>query len=173
LSTQLPNGDALHARHHRAIGALLSTRTIREAARVAGLHENTLRNYLRDEVFRSALQRASEQLLEEDLRNATQLRRKALAALEEVLAAPTRELLPDLVARAEAENRTPPTCGLSAGVKVHAALKLLTMTGLAEKREVVKRDEGAGNQEAARPDVSKTDAELRAELLLLEGRDDS
>lgn len=77
--------DHLSPRQRRAIAALLQSRTAAEAAQVIGVTDRTLRRWLADERFVSALRAAEADLIEQAARRLAQLAGVAIDALIDVL----------------------------------------------------------------------------------------
>ncbi len=77
----------LNGKKTRALGALLSSKSVEEAAQQAGVSTPTLFRWLRkDERFLGEYRRAGSQLMEEALRRLQQLCKEAVQTLAEVMA---------------------------------------------------------------------------------------
>ncbi len=77
----------LSGKKTRALGALLSSKSVEEAAQQAGVSTPTLFRWLRkDERFLGEYRRAGSQLMEEALRRLQQLCKEAVQTLAEVMA---------------------------------------------------------------------------------------
>ncbi len=77
---------ALTANQTKAITALLETRTIIEAAQVAGVNARTLHRWLADPAFQQALTEAEDQLIDGTVRRLLGLQEAAMAAMSDALA---------------------------------------------------------------------------------------
>jgi hypothetical protein len=77
--------NGITTKQQKAITALLSERTIGEAAKRAGVGERTLYTWLADPVFRSALKSAEKNVLDDVTRRLTTGQRLALDTLEKLI----------------------------------------------------------------------------------------
>jgi hypothetical protein len=77
--------DGINTKHQKAIAALLSERTIGEAAKRAGVGERTLYTWLADPAFRDALREAERGVLDDVTRRLTAGQRLALDTLEKLI----------------------------------------------------------------------------------------
>lgn len=114
----------------KALAALLTYPTRKEAAKAAGITDRTLRGYLQDPEFREALKAAYNDVMEDATHQAQRLVRKAMLTFESVM---------------DDENETGAT-RVQAGAKaVEYALRLQEQTDvvreLEELRKVVFPDE--------------------------------
>jgi hypothetical protein len=73
-------------KQHKAVIALLTERTARDAARVAGVSEKTLYAWLGDDTFRAALRCAEGELLDSAVRRLANGQGAALDAIETLIA---------------------------------------------------------------------------------------
>lgn len=76
---------ALERKQARAIGALLSAPTVREAAELAGVSERTLTRWLAEDDFRAALLTAEGEAIDRAARRLIGLQDQALSVLAGVL----------------------------------------------------------------------------------------
>lgn len=79
------NGVVLTPAQQRSIVALLSARSVREAATVANVPERTLTRWLREDTFVTALRAAEEALLDAATRRLLAMQSDALDTLERLL----------------------------------------------------------------------------------------
>lgn len=77
--------NVITVKQQKAITALLSERTTRDAAKKAGVSEKTLYGWLADKDFRSALREAESGVLETVTRRLTSGQRLALDTLEKLI----------------------------------------------------------------------------------------
>jgi len=77
--------DGITTKQQKAIAALLSERTIGEAAKTAGVGERTLYTWLADPAFRGALRDAERGVLDDVTRRLTSGQRLALDTLEKLI----------------------------------------------------------------------------------------
>lgn len=77
--------NVITVKQQKAITALLSERTTREAAKKAGVNEKTLYAWLNDPAFRSALRDAEKTILHEVTRRLSAGARLALDTLEKLI----------------------------------------------------------------------------------------
>lgn len=82
------NSGQLRPRQRRAISALLSAPTLKDAAERAGIGERTLRRWLQDAAFREALHRAQDETLAQAARQSLAAMGEALATLQGIMADP-------------------------------------------------------------------------------------
>lgn len=79
------SGDSgLTLKQRRAIEALLTAQTVADAARAAGVHENTVARWLREEPFRTALQEAQAEVVDALLARIVGAQSEALTTLQRV-----------------------------------------------------------------------------------------
>jgi AcrR family transcriptional regulator len=76
---------ALSRNQKNAIKALLSTTTVRDAARVCGLSEATIWNYLQDDEFKQALDRRQDEAIKATVASLVGLHEEAVTVLKEIL----------------------------------------------------------------------------------------
>lgn len=76
--------NVITVKQQKAITALLSERTTRDAAKAAGVNEKTLYDWLKDKDFRAALRDAEKSILGEVTRRLSAGQRIALDALEKL-----------------------------------------------------------------------------------------
>ena len=79
------NGSKLSAKQHRALSALLTSKSVAEAAAATGLGERTIYRWLTDPAFRQALSAAEGDLIDAATRRLLTLQGTALDTLEAVL----------------------------------------------------------------------------------------
>lgn len=79
------NGSKLSAKQHRALSALLTSKSVAEAAAATGLGERTIYRWLTDPAFRQALSAAEGELIDAATRRLLTLQGTALDTLEAVL----------------------------------------------------------------------------------------
>ena len=79
------NGSELSAKQHRTISALLSTKSVIEAAAATGQGERTIYRWLSEPAFRQALSAAEGDLIDVATRRLLQLQGGALDTLEALL----------------------------------------------------------------------------------------
>ncbi len=72
-------------RREKALQSLLVARTRREAAKMAGIGESTMRGYLREEEFQRRYREAFGNLVEDATRQAQQTLSPALSVLREIM----------------------------------------------------------------------------------------
>ena len=77
--------NSITTKQQKAITALLSERTAREAAKAAKISERTLYTWLADPAFRSALRNAERGVLDDVTRRLTAGQRLALDTLEKLI----------------------------------------------------------------------------------------
>jgi hypothetical protein len=82
----------LSAAQHKAIAALLVSRNLRDAAKVADVPERTLWRWAGDPRFLAALHSAEGGLIETSMRRLLQLSEKAIDQLDSLLDSPKPEL---------------------------------------------------------------------------------
>lgn len=121
--------NRLSAKQQRAIGALMTARDAREAAKLARVSERSLYRWLGDPLFQSEMQRAGQELIISAVRRLASLTWLALDTLE-----------------AEMKNKR-----AAPSVRVRSAdvvlSKLLQLKELAELDERIKRlEEGMGGK---------------------------
>lgn len=80
----MENNASLTAGQVKALEALVTTRTQKEAAAAAGISDRTLRGYMNDPLFRSELERVQSERLTAAVIKATSAMSVALDALEDV-----------------------------------------------------------------------------------------
>jgi hypothetical protein len=83
--TQNRTDNRLTPAQKRAIAALLSSRSVSEAADVAKIARSTLNRWLQDDTFRLALAEAEDGIIDGATRRLTSLIDKSIAALEGML----------------------------------------------------------------------------------------
>jgi hypothetical protein len=86
VSAQDRAADELSPAQHRALRALLTARTIAEAAEAAGLNESTVRRYLAEPGFGRAYREQQRILLSETTATLQRIAGDAAAAIEDSLA---------------------------------------------------------------------------------------
>lgn len=74
----------LSSKQIKALQALLTHPTIKEAAKAAGVHERTVREYLKQDEFKTAYASECKQLLDGATRQAQQALSPAINALREI-----------------------------------------------------------------------------------------
>lgn len=112
------NGSKLSAKQHRALSALLTSKSVAEAAAATGLGERTIYRWLTDPVFRQALSAAEGDLIDAATRRLLTLQGSALDTFEAVLGDAT----------------------VSAGVRLRAAQAVLDyLLKLRELRDIEQR----------------------------------
>ena len=79
------NGSKLSAKQHRAITALLTSKSVTEAATATGQGERTIYRWLSEPAFRQALSAAEGDLIDVATRRLLQLQGGALDTLEALL----------------------------------------------------------------------------------------
>lgn len=79
------NGRKLPTKKARAISALLSCRTVEEAAKQAKVGERTLHRWLTDPTFKAHLARAEGALIDGATRRLLRAQERAVSTLEEIL----------------------------------------------------------------------------------------
>lgn len=79
------NGSKLSAKQHRAITALLTSKSVTEAATATGQGERTIYRWLSEPAFRQALSAAEGDLIDVATRRLLQLQGSALDTLEALL----------------------------------------------------------------------------------------
>jgi len=79
---------ALSPKQKRAITALLTTNTVTEAAKTAGVSRNTVTRWLSDPMFKAELDRTEAQYVSESLRGLIQACSTAVTLLRDVMADP-------------------------------------------------------------------------------------
>ena len=72
-------------KQYTAIQAVLTERTVRDAAKVAKVNERTMARWLKEDAFQRALQDAQNALVDAAVRNLTRLTENAIASLEDCL----------------------------------------------------------------------------------------
>ena len=82
------NGTQLTAKQSRAIGALLSCRTVADAAERAKVGKRTLDRWLTDPVFKARLAAAEGELIDAATRRLLQAQSLAIGTLEDILQDP-------------------------------------------------------------------------------------
>lgn len=80
------NGSKLSAKQQRALSALLTSKTVGEAALATGLGERTIYRWLTEPAFRQALSAAEGVLIDAATRRLLQLQTAALDVFESLLA---------------------------------------------------------------------------------------
>jgi hypothetical protein len=81
-------GVTRRARRLKAIAALLQARDVRQAAKMAGIGERTLYQWMRDDEFKAELASAEGAILDAVTRRMTALGNNALDVVEETLTTP-------------------------------------------------------------------------------------
>lgn len=79
------NGSGLSAKQHRVISALLTSKSVAEAAAATGQGERTIYRWLSEPAFRQALSAAEGALIDVATRRLLQLQGSALDTLEALL----------------------------------------------------------------------------------------
>jgi len=77
-------GEKKEQKQERAIGALLSASSIREAAKEAGIAEATLHRYLKDETFKAQYQAAKREVVQQAISQLQRSAGKAVKVLIEI-----------------------------------------------------------------------------------------
>ncbi len=113
---------SLSTKQSRAIGALLSSRSIVEAAQQAGISRRTLQYWLADSEFREALETARRELVSHSLRRASAMLSAALSTFAD-----------GLQSLAEPAN-------VKAGAEIFKAWKLLQDADVSAQLDELKRD---------------------------------
>lgn len=111
----------------KAIAALMTCPTKKEAAQKAGISDRTLRNYLADPDFQTAYQRAFTGIIEDATRQAQQTLSPALSTL--------REIMEDVEIPAAARVSAAKTA-------LEYAIRLTETNDFAARLEALEQDEG-------------------------------
>lgn len=77
--------NVISVKQQKAITALLSERTTRDAAKKAGVNEKTIYTWMNDKAFRGALREAEKNVLDDVTRRLTTGQRIALDTLEKLI----------------------------------------------------------------------------------------
>jgi phage terminase small subunit len=115
----------LTAKQRKFVSAMMTARTVGEAAKVAGISERTARRYLRNEAVRAALSQALDDALGSVTRQVVQKMTRALGTLEQVHA----DKLQPASARVSAARAI-----LEAGPKLREAVDLAERVTRLEER---------------------------------------
>ena len=78
----MPKTDRLTPKQVRAIAAMLQSKDVRDAARIANVSERTLFRWMKDDAFRSAMKEAESQAIAQVMRRLSNLCALALDVLE-------------------------------------------------------------------------------------------
>ncbi|MCC7355504.1 MAG: hypothetical protein IT330_17315 [Anaerolineae bacterium] len=85
MPSEPDNNGQLRANQRRGIAALLAAPTLAEAATQAGVHERTLRRWLKEDAFRHALHQAQDEMLGQAMRQSLAAMTDALTTLQDIM----------------------------------------------------------------------------------------
>ncbi len=116
------HGAKLPRKQHQAIAALMSCRTLREAAETVGVGEATIFRWLQDKHFQNAYRKAKHQVVQQALSNLQQVSGQAVDALRKIMLDP---------------KKPPSTRVTAARVILESAIKALEVDNLEARIEAL------------------------------------